>query len=247
MDNFFMGHIEDLSQRSGNKSIYTYSNFLNEEEQNEIIINKNRLTEFTFFGGCEGAQRKMVRFGSENDLYYSEDFPIDCIKAEPLNKKFADRLSHRDILGAVMNLSVEREHIGDIIVKEDCSFIFVTKKMSTFICENLKKIKHTDVKCSLCTFSDTDALFSLEDRTVITSSLRADCVICAVYNLSRSTASELFNAKKVFINSKQCENTAKVLNVNDTVSLRGYGKFIYAGSLSRTKKERIKIAVKIYV
>lgn len=246
MDNFFMAHIEDLSLRSGSKNIYTFSNFLSEDEQNEIMMHRKSLTEFSFFGGTEGTQRKMVRFGNEEELFYSEEFPIDCIKAEPLNKKFADRLSHRDVLGAIMNLSVEREHIGDIIIKEDCSFIFVTKKMSEYIKENLKKIRHTDVKCSLCTFSDDESLFTLEEKIFISSSLRADCVISAVYNLSRNQASEMFRAKKVFINSRQCESTSKILSENDTVSVRGYGKFIYTGCLSKTKKDRLKISVSIY-
>lgn len=247
MDNFFMAHTEDLSLRSEMKNIYTFSNFLSEDEQNEIIMNKNRLTDFSFYGGTEGAQRKMVRFGSEDKLYYSEDFPIECIKAEPLNIKFADSLSHRDVLGAIMNLSVEREHIGDIITKENCTYIFVTKKISEFICESLKKIRHTDVKCSICTFSGDDELFTLEDKTVITSSLRADCVICAVFNLSRNQANEMFRAKKIFINSRQCENTSALLKENDTVSVRGYGKFIYSKSLSKTKKDRLKIEIRLYV
>ena len=247
MENFFMGHIEDLSRRSAEKNIYTYSNFLNEEEQNEILINKKKLSDFCFFGGTEGTARNMVRFGNEDELYYTEDFPVDCIEIKPVNKKFADKLSHRDILGAVMNLSVEREHIGDIIIKEDCSYMFATKKMSMYICENLKKIRHTDVKCSICVFSGSDSLFETEEKAFIASSLRADCVICAVYNLSRNTANELFRSKKVFINSKQCENTSKILDINDTVSVRGFGKFIYTGTLSKTKKDRLKISVSIYV
>lgn len=247
MDNFFMAHIEDLSERTLNKGIYTYSNFLTEDQQNDILVNKNKLTDFCFFGGTKGALRKMARFGNEDELFYTEDFPIKCIIIEAVNKKFADKLTHRDILGAVMNLSVEREHIGDIIVKEDCSYIFVTDKMSEFIVESLKKIKHTDVKCKLCDFPENESLFTLEEKTVITSSLRADCVICAVYNLSRSTATQMFNSKKVFINSRQCENTSKLLAPGDTLSLRGYGKFIYKESLSKTKKDRLKILVDIFV
>ena len=246
MDSFFIDHIKDLSSRSESKCIYTFSNFLNGEEINELNIHRNELCRYELFGGTEGTERQMVRFGDENELYYSEDFPISCLKIEPLNKKFADTLTHRDYLGSIMNLSIEREHIGDIVIKDDCAFVFVTKKMSGFICENLTKIKHTSVKCNECEFEGADSLFTLEDCDIISSSLRADCVIASVFNLSRSTAQALFDGRKVFINSALTENSSKPLKENDTVSVRGFGKFIFRREFSQTKKGRLKIRISLY-
>lgn len=246
MDSFLMAHLKDLSDRSLNKGIFTFSNFLNEDEIHSLIKNKRTFTDFTLFGGAEGTSRNMVRFGNEDELYYSEDFPIDTIKIEPLNAKFAEELSHRDYLGAIMNLSVERELIGDIVIREKEAYVFVTRQISPFICENLKRIRHTDVKCSLCEFRDNDALYKTEEKTVISSSLRADCVICAVFDMSRSNAEQLFDGKKVFINSATVENNSKLLRENDTVSVRGFGKFIYCNTISETKKGRLKILIKLY-
>lgn len=246
MENFFLEHLIDLSDKADNTNRFTFSNFLNEDEINELLKHKNSFIKFTLFGGTEGTSRKMVRFGDEEELYYSEDFPIVTLKITPVNKKFADTLSHRDYLGALMSLSIEREHIGDIITRENEAFIFVTKKMGGFICENLNKIKHTDVNCTECEFEQTDKLFTLEEITVISSSLRADCIICAVYNISRSTAEAYFDGKKVFINSAVCENSSKQLKANDTVAVRGFGKFIFNKELSQTKKGRLKISISLY-
>lgn len=246
MDSFFIDHIKDLSERSENKCIFTFSNFLNSEEINELNIHRSTLSHFELFGGTEGCERQMVRFGDENELYYSEDFPIDCIKIEPLSIKFAETLSHRDVLGSIMNLSIEREHIGDIIIKDNTVFIFVTRKMSDFICENLTRIRHTSVKCEKSKFIETGSLFTLEEKDIISSSLRADCVIAAVYNLSRSTTDSLFTGKKVFINSALQENSAKQLKPSDTVSVRGFGKFIFEEESSTTKKGRLKLKISIY-
>lgn len=246
MDSFFSDHMRDLSSRSESKCIYTFSNFLTPEEISELQRIKNSLVPFTLFGGTQGTERQMVRFGDEQELYYSEDFPIACLKIEPLNAKFADTLSHRDYLGSIMNLSIEREHIGDIVIKENCAFVFVTKKMSGFISENLTKIKHTSVKCTECEFEGADSLFTLEDSDIISSSLRADCVIAAAFNLSRSTAQALFDGKKIFINSALTENSSKQLKENDTVSVRGFGKFIFRNELSQTKKGRLKIRISLY-
>ena len=246
MDSFFINHIKDLSERSESKCIFTFSNFLNGEEIRELNIHRSELSHFELFGGTEGTERQMVRFGDENELYYSEEFPIDCIKIEPLNKKFAETLSHRDVLGSIMNLSIEREHIGDIVIKDSTFFVFVTRKMSDFICENLTRIKHTSVKCENSEFIETDSLFTLEEKDIISSSLRADCIISAIYNLSRSTAEELFDAKKVFLNSALLENSSKQLKPSDTVSVRGFGKFIFRQEVSATKKGRLKLKIDIY-
>lgn len=246
MENFFLEHLEDLSEKSRNKNIFTFSNFLNEDEINELIKHKKRFVYFSLFGGTDGTSRKMVRFGDADELYYSEDFPVDTIKISPLNIKFAEKLSHRDYLGAIMNLSIERELIGDIIIKDFDAFVFVKKSISGFICENLTKVRHTDVRCCLCEFEATDELYKTEDITVISSSLRTDCVICSVFKLSRSNAEQLFNSKKVFINSSEVENGSKLLKENDTVSVRGFGKFIYKKELSSTKKGRLKLMISIY-
>ena len=246
MDTYFLDHMSDLSKRSEAKNIFTFSNFLNSEQLCELNMNKRMFVPFSLSGGAKGCERQMVRFGSEEELYYSEDFPIDCIKIEPLSKKFAEDLTHRDYLGAIMNLSIEREHIGDIIIREETAYCFVTKKMSGFICENLIKIKHTSVKCTTCEFESNGDLFTLEAKDIISSSLRADCVICAVYNLSRSTADALFDTKKVFINSALCESSSKALHPSDTVSVRGFGKFIFESEISSTKKGRLKLRIQLY-
>lgn len=246
MDSFFIDHIKDLSKRSEDKCIFTFSNFLNGEEINELNIHRSSLTHFELFGGADGTERQMARFGDENELYYSEEYPIDCIKIEPLSIKFAEALSHRDILGSIMNLSIEREHIGDIVIKDSTAFVFVTKKMSDFICDNLTRVKHTSVKCQKSEFTATDSLFTLEEISVIASSLRADCVIAAVYNLSRSTADSLFDGKKVFINSALLESSSRQLKPSDTVSVRGFGKFIFREEISATKKGRLKLKIDVY-
>lgn len=79
----------------------------------------------TLYGGREEAERKILRFGSEAELGYEQPFPICCIRIRPLSAKFADKLSHRDYLGALMNLGIERSTIGDILPGEGEAFCSV--------------------------------------------------------------------------------------------------------------------------
>ena len=64
-------------------------------------------------GGNVYAERKIVVF-KPIEVYYEEDVPITLLKIEPLNKKYADTLNHRDYLGAILNLGIDRSKIGDI-------------------------------------------------------------------------------------------------------------------------------------
>ena len=74
------------------------------------------------FGGSEEAERMVVRFGDPEDMGYEEAFPITLLKIEPLLQKYADALGHRDFLGALMNLGIERSTLGDIFIKDNCGF-----------------------------------------------------------------------------------------------------------------------------
>ena len=99
-------------------------------------------------GGYQDAERVMLRFGGEELMGYEEEFPISCLKVSPVSAKFADVLTHRDYLGALMNLGIERDRLGDILIAGNEAFIFCTSSMADFITENLVKVKHTSVSCS---------------------------------------------------------------------------------------------------
>jgi RNA-binding protein YlmH len=68
-------------------------------------------------------------------------------------------------------------------------------------------------------------------------------LVSAVYKLSRSEASKLFSAGKVFVNSRLTENTSYQVKNGDIVSLRGYGRFTFLEPLRNTKKDRIVVEI----
>ena len=102
----FCNRLRDLANKSYQQNIYTFSAFLG---LSEISVYEQMKKEISFahpmlFGGYGMAERQMVRFGSPQEFGYEEEFPITCIHVTPLLAKFADELSHRDFLGALMNL-----------------------------------------------------------------------------------------------------------------------------------------------
>ena len=112
--------ILDTANKSYNQNIYTYTGFLG---LSELAIYNSMKKELQFaypstFGGSESSERQIIRFGSPEIFGYDDSFPISVLKISPLTPKFAQELEHRDYLGAIMNLGIERSLIGDILIKE---------------------------------------------------------------------------------------------------------------------------------
>jgi RNA-binding protein YlmH len=246
MDNVFANRLKDLSNQALRNGKFTFTNFLSLDELSTLKSFERELGTFSLFGGADGCERVIARFGSPEDLGYEVDFPICCLMIKPKLKKFADVLSHRDFLGAIMNLGIERACIGDIIVKDSVAYVFVLDKMADFICENLTKVRHTVVLAEKSFLPEQESLFTLEDKTVIVSSLRLDCIISALYNLSRNDSSALFADKKVFVQGKICENISHQVKQNEVISVRGAGRFIIDSISGQTKKGRLCLNLKIY-
>lgn len=247
METVFINHVKDLSQKADRSCRYTFTGFLTEEEQSELFLIKKEVIPFTLFGGAPGCQRVMARFGDADELSYEEDFPIACLLAKPVLKKFADELTHRDFLGALMNLGIERSRTGDIVLRENAAYLFVHTSLAPYIAENLTKVKHTVITCTPAPALPEGALFQLAEETLIVSSLRLDCLVAALCKLSRTACGELFQSKKIFINGRLCENTSYAVKPGDTISVRGFGRFIFGSETGRTKKDRLCVKIQRYL
>lgn len=109
----------DLSRLADRKGSVTFSNFLNLNEINLFHqILPELQTAFQLFGGYEFAERQMIAF-IPDALSYIMDcdpsdthavcFPIACLHVCPSHPKFAEELSHRDVLGSLMGLGIDRD------------------------------------------------------------------------------------------------------------------------------------------
>ncbi len=241
----FRNRMSELADRSYNKCIYTFSDFLTQAQQSEL--QKLRIDSgFSFFGGYENAERCIAVFGDASDFGYDCCPPVVFIRIEPLQLKFSDALSHRDFLGSLMGLGIRREMLGDIIVKDNTAFLVCLDTVADYIAEQLDKVKHTSVRCSICDCVPEDVLPELEYEELIVSSERLDVLISAVYNMSRNESREKTENELVFCNSVIVPDASHVPVAGTLISVRGFGRFIYDGVLRTTKKGRNVIAVRKY-
>lgn len=238
----------DLAEKSYTQNVYVFSGFLSLPEQDVFLktAGEIRHVSYRLFGGREDCERKMLRFGSPEELGYEEEFPIVCIHISPLLKKFADDFSHRDFLGALMHLGIERNILGDIFIADQEAFLFCQETMASFICEKLDKVKHTHVRCEILEDRLTVPVKKPQTEEVTVNSQRADGIVARLYCLAREKSQKLFEDKKVYIDGRLAENPSRCLKAGELVTVRGYGRFLYQGICYETKKGKLCVKAQVY-
>lgn len=239
----------ELGRKSYTAGYFIFTDFLGLAEQAVFAECKSALAgiRYTAFGGAEGAERVMLRFGDAEELGYSEDFPISIIKIEPRAPRFAERLTHRDFLGALLNLGIERSTLGDIAVREGCAYLFAKSDIAPYIIASLERVRHTDVNLSAVDVIPEGELYKTERRRVQAVGERIDAVVAKVFSLSREESLSYFRRRLVFVDGRQMENNSYIPKRGERVSVRGLGRFIYLGYESTTKKGRLNIEVDICI
>lgn len=236
---------EELAQRSNERGYAVYSEFLGVAEISELRTVRFSVPT-TLWGGYENAERCVACFGDREYFADNTDYPIACILISPANQKFADKLTHRDFLGSLMGLGIRREMLGDIIISDNCGYLFCLDTIAGYIAENLTQVRHTTVKCELTDHIPENALPQPENNEIIVSSERLDVIVSAIYKMSRSQVLPLFHTEKVFVNGAVKQSPSATANIGDKISVRGYGRFIYNGVLRHTKKDRLVISVDVF-
>jgi len=196
------------------------------------------------FGGFEGAERLVLGF-SANELLADEMFKIKALKIA-FDKKFS-LVEHRDILGAVLGLGLDRGQVGDVLVREGYAVVFAKDNMAKFIADNLFKVGRVSVEVSYV--DDADALFGIEpveEKRITVSSLRVDAVVAAAFNVARSGAAELIRKEKVMINWSAVSSAAKTIAEGDMLTARGIGRVKVLALEGTTKKERFVVKLLKY-
>ena len=244
----FQRRLIDLANLADRRSMIMFSDFLNLNELNIYHSSKKELAFVTcrLFGGYETAERPMIAF-IPDALYYDWSYPIKCIQIAPAYPKFADTISHRDVLGALMNLGIAREKLGDILIKDNKAYLFVKREIADYIAEELQQVCHTIVHCVLEEPSAMAVEPELKEFEKIVASNRLDSVIAAMSGKSRSQSVVLIQSGKIFINGAESLHNTYLCKQNDVISIRGTGKFIFDGEIGTTKKSKMKIRFRQYI
>ena len=257
-EQIFFKRIKELAQSAYNKEICTFTDFLTLYEINLFYQIKQELVSvsYSMSGGYPDAERKLICFDGRSDVIQptakAEElppdfyYPISCLKIYPTAAKFAEVLSHRDYLGAVVNLGLDRSKLGDLILKENEAFLFCKSQVADFLLEQLEWVRHT--KVTVVQFLVQQVSFERNYEVIHTtvSSIRLDAVIAAAFHHSRSKMVSLITQGNVYINGALVTNVSHVLKQEDIISVRGYGKVKVGEQGNLSKKGRINITLLKY-
>ena len=241
-------HFRDLARTAYQRGITVFSDFLN---LNELNIFQSLRGEFSYletetFGGYELAERQIAVFRPEAPVFYA-DYPVKCLKITPLNAKFAEDLNHRDYLGAVLNLGIDRACLGDILMEEDAAYLFCLERMADFIRDNLTRIRHTSVYVEQVEAENFHYEPKYKEVSGTVASVRLDKLLALAFNASRSSLTGLIEGGKVFVNGKLVTSNGYEPKEGDLISVRGMGRFRFRGTGGQSKKGREYVILWRYI
>ena len=240
--------LAELSRIAYTREIVTFSEFLNLNELNILHTTPKDmlLSQYKTYGGYGLSERQMAAF-LPDALYYDYQYPIQIIEISPVNRKFAEELSHRDYLGAVMNLGIERCKLGDILIEDGKAILFAKEELAGYIMEHLTRIRHTTVRTSILPALEDSYEPRYEELKGTVASVRLDTVLSLAYPLSRSKVTGLIEGARVFVNGKLVTSNGYRLKEGDILSVRKMGRIGYNGILSETKKGRYMVSIRKYI
>ena len=234
-----LGHILDKYDQCRQRNLPTNTAFLSPAEAQGArdLLRAAAIHEgFALLGGYEGAERRMLFFLPD---WQEEADASDAMAFLRAAWHESEHPTHRDLLGSLMALGVERETLGDLIVSAG---------VAQYLLDNWTGAGRTALRL---TAIGADALRVPEQKvkeirdTVAT--LRLDAVTAAGFSMSRGKAAELIAAGRVQKNYREVTKGDASVAQGDVISARGLGKFEVAEVGGLSKKGRAGILLRRYL
>ena len=243
MDQILEAHLRDLAQRCETQCVVTCSAFLTPLEQRELQT--LHLPGLHLWGGHEAAERKMAFFLpfyiTPEELDYGEYLSAFRVKT-PFQS-----LSHRDYLGAILNLGIERKCLGDLYVEGDCGYFYAIPSVSRHLLLSLDRIGRGGAKVEPIAPDQVPApKVEMKEREFTVKSMRLDAVAANIFGLSRTQMQEAIAAGLVTLNYAVTERTDAPVNEGDLISVRGKGKAQVLEIGGKSKKDRLFLRCGIF-
>lgn len=226
---------------------------------------KKENRDFLFFGGYPFAERALCfclpdyladAYACDPDCDIRAALLGDCIAEDALGAVSVSgsgykTLSHRDYLGSLLALGIERHTIGDIAVKDDCHAVIVARRnICTFLLTALERVGADKVHASplsqeeLSELPDTRKYEHISDTV---ASPRLDAIVAVCANLARDKAKQAVSSGLVELNFRPAVSPDTEVPEGAYLSIRGIGRFYFEGIDGTSKKGRLRIHVKRFI
>ncbi len=254
--------LDDLL-RQADRGELVCGNFLTPAEASllgQLMRTRRLQTRAFLFGGYTDAERKRLYIlpsyleGFEGEpaeivgTYAGEAFSSSICALHICGSGYR-ALSHRDYLGSLLSLGIEREVLGDIVVLNDFeAILFCTDKMAGYLLDSIDRIASDKVQASLF---DLPPGFTVKKKTApihdTIASKRFDCIIGALTSLSREKSQALIQSGLCEIDHLPEDRVDHQIDEGSVISVRGYGKYRIVSFDGETKKGRLRLSAEKYV
>ena len=195
----------------------------------------------SFDGGWPDAERVQVCF---HPAWAEAEFTAVWLEIR-WAAKFA-HVEHRDLLGSLMALGMDRAFFGDLIALEDRAYLLALPEVAARLPVEWDKAGNVPIKVKLLEEAPAIEPPKGENLRDTVASLRLDCILSAGMRTSRGRAAEIIRSGAVAVDHMPEERTDRLLTAGQLLSIRGFGRIRVKEVGSPTRKDRLPVTLEIF-
>lgn len=218
----------------------------------ENFLRKIKFQNYKLYGGYDDAERKVaIIYPEKYDEKMLEKNYGNILKIVRvlLPEEEHGKYAHRNYLGGIVKLGLNREKVGDILVSDEGADIITIEVFSSILKEQLPSL--TRFQTSNISIEEIQNIkkreVKVEEIKIIVPSLRLDNIVSDLAKTSRSKAVQIINQERVFLNGQNETKVSRQLKLNDIVTIRGKGRFVIKSFDGTTRSGRTIIVIEKYV
>lgn len=218
--------------------------FLTPREQQvvQVLVNEFEDVVVRFEGGFKNAERKRAII---IPAYLSgELFDQTVVGYEVQYHHRLVTIEHRQVLGSLTALNIDRALVGDILVLETGKiYVAICEEFASFIMQYFTKVGRHPISLLKVDIKGLEKLEQYEENEYIISSMRLDVVVASLMKASRSEVFEYMKQGNIQLNFKLEQNHSYQCKIGDVISIKRYGRYKLLVQKSITKSGRIVVII----
>lgn len=256
-DKLLLAQLADRQRQCEQRQYPVCSDFLDPRQQALAQAAFGQRAACCFWGGYAEAERRLLVFlpdyisqeaaaGDSSLIWPEDEGPLLVLRARPTARQ--SNLSHRDYLGALLSLGINRSKLGDLLVQDDAADIIILRELADYLLLNFERAGRFSLTTELLPPSVLRCRQpNVEPVKLNVSSLRLDTVAAAAFGTSRSKAAAAIAARLLAVDGLPQEKPDWLLAEGQHISWQGRGKVRLAEVGGKTRKERIWLVIEKYI
>lgn len=238
--------VEDTVRLADKRQFAAFLGFLDEREQAEVerILRKLSIDNYRLYGGFDDSERCLLGVFAD---FVDCDTAVFPLRSVAFHYRTGERLTHRDVLGALMSVGIKRDAVGDILCADGIAVVFLREEIFDYVCEQVDKIGGEAVSIEQDYDGDLPAAHTFTEILDTIASPRLDAVVSALARCSREQSARLIRTDAVSVDRLPESSVSREISAGSTVTVRGRGKFIIDEIGPETKKGRLRFVARKYI